>query len=91
MGTKEGSKKRVEIEEQGRTTWLLFSVVAPVSSSRLVRLPRRLYLLLREVSDFWEVSPWVASEVAFRRYPPSFPANRKLKVNMGSVGKRKGC
>lgn len=76
MGTKERSKKRVEIEEQGRTTWLLFSVVALVSSSRLVHLPRRLYLLLREVSDFWEVVPWVASEVAFRRYPPSFPANR---------------
>jgi len=62
----------VEIEEQGRTTGLLFSAVALVSSSRLVRLPRRLYLLLREVSDFWEVAPWVASEVAFRRYPPSF-------------------
>ena len=83
MGTKQGLKKKVEIEEQGRTTWLLFSAVALVSSSRLVHLPHRLYLLLREVSDFWEVAPWVASEVAFRRYPPSFPANRKLNVNMG--------
>jgi hypothetical protein len=88
MGTKQGSMKKVEIEELGRTTCLLFSVVALVSSSRLIHLPRRLYLL-RKVSDFWEVAPWVASEVAFRRYPPSFPANRKLNVNMGSGGKRK--
>ena len=90
MGTKQGSKKKVEIEEQSKTTGLFFSAVALVSSSRLVRLPRRLYLLLRKVSDFWEVAPWVASEVAFRRYPPSFPANRTLNVSMGSGGKRKG-
>ena len=82
----------MEIEEQGRTTWLLFSAVALVSSSRLVhppRRPRRSYFL-REVSGFWEVAPWVASEVAIRRYPPSFPANRKPNVNMGSGVKRKG-
>lgn len=73
----------MEIEDQERTTWLLFSAVALVSSSRLVHLPHRLHLLSREVSEFWEVAPWVASEVAFRRYPPSFPANRKLNVNKG--------
>ena len=73
----------MEIEDEGRTTWLPSLAVALVSSSRLVRLPHRLYLLLREVSDFWEVDPEVASEVAFRHYPPSFPADRKPNVNMG--------
>ena len=75
MGTKQGSKKKVEIEEQGRTMRLIFSAVALASSFPLFHLPRRLYLL-RKISEFWEVAPWVASEVALRRYPPSYPANR---------------
>ena len=78
----------MEIEDQDRTTELLFSAVALVSSSRLVHLPHHLYLPSREVSDFWEVVPWVASEVALRRYH-LVAANRKLST-WGSGGSGKG-
>jgi hypothetical protein len=86
METKQGSKIKMEIEDEGRTTtWLPSSAVALVSSSRLIHLPRHLYLLLREASDFWEVAPSVVSEVVFHHHLPSSPANRKLNINMGDL------